>query len=117
MKNDPGKVWNEVGELNAMKTKSTAINIATPTGVLIGTEAAAALNECFVSSVQYPNKEEHMTAPIVNSTSLSNSILLTPVMTAEVTQLHLKVKNNVSACHDDVKPAPINILQILSHPF
>lgn len=87
------KVWNEVRDLTSTKRQNTEINIKTATGVLTGREAAAALNEYFVSSTQLPDRGEPMATSIVHKFTLTNLVILTP---AEVVQLLLKVKKTTS---------------------
>lgn len=108
IQNDSGKVWREVANLTKGKDNNALNEISTPDGNLCGFDLACAFNKYFVN-VGKPlgDTPEPDNVLINNITSLSKSVFFSPSSSQEIVILINKLKNDVSAGHDDIKSVPI----------
>lgn len=84
------------------------------------TDVPGTLNEYFVNVGKYPENEEECSRDICVQASLPNSIMLTPATPTEIEKHIKRIRNNIAAGDDDLKPLPIKyactlISDILCH--
>lgn len=112
--NDRKKVWSEINELiNKHKCRDHS-EIAASNSQAHGTQLANTINHFFIEAGKPALDQALSNAPVCNLIiTLPNSISLLPVIPQEVATYIGKIKNNVSAGHDDIKAIPLKYVSAL----